>query len=169
MHELSSAHSFRGIAVELDDWKKLFGKNQNDPALKSALAAAGVKRIPKLDEDDTDVRFPIKGTGLEVIMTDEAFLKDLDQEVGEGPLILSGVIAKCGKSHGRDMYAGALPNGITPAMSREDVRSVLGGPTSKDDELFVDIWAKKQLETVVRYSRDGKSISTFALMLPGAE
>lgn len=156
--------------MDLDDWKRLFGKSQDDPAVKAALTAAGLKRIPKLEEDDTDVRCPLKGTGLELVMTDEAFLKDLsDQEIGEGPLIVSGVLAKCSKSHGRDLYLGKLPNGLSSDMSREDVRKVLGRPTSMDEDLFVDVWTGKQLEIVVRYTRSGESISTFALMLPGAE
>jgi len=156
--------------MDLETWKALFGKSQDDPAVKAALLAAGVKKIPKLDDDDTDVRFELKGQGLELVMTDEAYLKQLDdQDVGEGPLIVSGVLAKCDKSHGHDLYTGKLPNGISASTSRDAVRKVLGKPTSKDDDARVDIWAKKQIETVVRYTRDAAGISTFALMLPGAE
>ena len=95
-------------------WTKLLGRTQEDPDLKAALAAAGVKKIPKLDEGDTFVQVELKGHGLELILTDEASLKELDdQDLGEGPLIVTGVLAKLAKSHGRDLYSGALPSGIT--------------------------------------------------------
>lgn len=155
--------------MDLEHWKPLLGKPQTDLTLKAALADAGVKRIPKLAEDDTDVRFPLKGTGLELVMTDEAYLKGLDEELGKRPLILSGVLAKCGKSHGKDLYTGSLSDGMNAAMSRDAVRKVMGRPSSKDDDIPVDIWEKKNLEFVVRYASDGQSISTFAIMLPGAE
>ena len=156
--------------MDFETWKQLFGKSQDDSAVKSALAAVGVKKIPKLDEDDTDVRLELKGYGIELIMTDEAFLKELtDQDIGEGPLILSGVLAKLGKSHGRDLYVGKLPYGVLADMSQEVVRKLIGSPSSKDDEFLVDVWQREGIQIVIGYSRDRLSISTFALMLPGAE
>src|SRR5689334_18496053 len=112
--------------MDFETWTKFLGKTQDDPDLKAALAAAGVKKIPKLDDDETFIQIELKGQGLELVLTDEASLKDLeDQDLGEGPLILSGVLAKLGKSHGRDLYGGVLPSGITPAMSQADMRRLL--------------------------------------------
>lgn len=155
--------------MDLEAWKKLFGKTQDDPAVKSALTAAGVKKVPKLDEDDTDVRFDLKGQGLWILMTDEAFLKELDdQDIGEGPLILTGVTAYLDKSASKDLYNGALPYKIEAGMSRDAVRKTLGRPKGGSDESLSDVWSKSGIEVVANYSKDLK-LSTFGLMLPGAE
>jgi hypothetical protein len=155
--------------MDLETWTKLFGKTQDDPAVKAALGTAGVKKVPKLDEDDTRVKIPLKGHGLEVMLTDEAFLKELeDQDLGEGPLIVSGVFVRC---HGRDCYAGKLPHGLACEMSQGAVRKLLGPPNEKDDDIPVDIWKlkKPKLELVINYAPEGKSIANLSLMLPGAE
>jgi hypothetical protein len=157
--------------MDLETWIRLFGKTQDAPVVKAALAAAGVKRVPRLEEDDTLVQIELKGHGLEVMLTDEAALKGLaDQDIGEGPLVLSGVVAKCSKAHhGRDLYVGTLPYGVSADMSQDAVRKLLGRPDSNDDDIPVDIWQRDRLELVINYTSGGKSIATFALMLPGAE
>ena len=155
--------------MDLEAWKKLFGKTQDDPAVKAALSAAGIKKVPKVDEDDTDVRFDLKGQGLWILMTDESFLKSLDdQDIGEGPLILSGVTAYLDKSVSRDLYKGTLPYKVTANMNRDAVRKILGRPTSGSDESLSDVWSKSGIEIVANYSKDLK-LTTFGLMLPGAE
>jgi len=153
--------------MDFETWTKFLGKTQDDPDLKAALSAAGVKKIPKLDDDETFVQIELKGQGLELILTDEASLKNLqDQDLGEGPLIVSGVLAKLGKSQGRDLYAGVLPSGITAAMSQGDMRKLLGTPTESDTD--VDIWKKDGLEVSVDYTKDGASLTALSLMLPNA-
>src|SRR5256885_2190826 len=78
--------------MDMETWRKLLGKSQDDPAFKAELAAAGVRKIPKLDKGDFEVIFDLKGHGLWLEMTDEAYLKKLDdQDIGEGPLILTVV------------------------------------------------------------------------------
>ena len=156
--------------MDFETWFRFLGKSQDDPAFKAALATAGIKKNPKLDDDDTSVQIELKGHGLELILTDEAFLKELkDQDLGEGPLIMSGVLAKLGKSHGRDLYAGKLPFGIAADMSQEAVRKILGRPDSTGDRFLVDIWKRDKTEIVARYPKDGKSLSALAVMLPNAE
>jgi hypothetical protein len=153
--------------MDFEAWTKFLGKTQDDPDLKAALAAAGVKKVPKLDPDETFVQIELKGAGLELVLTDEAILKELeDQDLGEGPLIVSGVLAKLGKSHGRDLYTGALPSGITPAMSQADMRKLLGNPSESDVD--VDIWKKDGVEVSVDYAKGGGSLSALSLMLPNA-
>jgi hypothetical protein len=153
--------------MDFETWTKFLGKTQDDPDLKAALLAAGVKKIPKLDDDETFVQIELKGHGLELILTDEASLRNLqDQDLGEGPLIVSGVLAKLGKSQGRDLYTGVLPSGITAAMSQTDMRRLLGNPTESDTD--VDIWKKDGLEVSVDYTKDGASLTALSLMLPNA-
>jgi len=153
--------------MDFEAWTKFLGTTQDDAGLKAALAAAGVKRIPKLGDDETFVQIELKGMGLELILTDEASLKELeDQDLGEGPLILSGVLAKLGKTHGRDLYAGVLPSGIHAAMSQADMRKLLGNPSESDVD--VDIWKKDGVEVSVDYTKGGSSLSALSLMLPNA-
>jgi hypothetical protein len=156
--------------MDFEAWMLFFGTSQDDPQLKVAMAAAGVKRVPKLDDEETSVQFELKGHGLELVMTDEATLKKLeDQDVGEGPLIMSGVVAKLGKSHGRDSYVGKLPFGVAADMSQDAVRKLLGKPTSTGERHPVDIWTRKEHEIVARYSKDCQSLTTLSVTLPGVE
>lgn len=153
--------------MDFEAWTKFLGKTQDDADLKTALAAAGIKKLPKRDPDETFIQVELKGQGLELILTDEAALKELDdQDLGEGPLIVSGVLAKLGKSHGRDLYTGVLPSGITVAMSQSDMHKLLGKPSESDVD--VDIWKKDGVEVSVDYSKGGASLSALSLMLPNA-
>lgn len=155
--------------MDMETWRKLFGKSQDDPAVKAALATAGVKKIPKLDDDDTDVRFNLKGHGLWLMMTDESILKDLDdQDIGEGPLILSGVGAYLDKSESRDLYNGKLPYKIAADMTQATVRKTLGRPTRSDNEARFDLWSRDGVE-IIAYYTGGEKLATFTLMLSGAE
>lgn len=156
--------------MDFEAWTQFFGTSQDDPQLKGALASAGVKKLPKLDKGQTSVQFELKGLGLELIMTDEASLKELkDQDVGEGPLIMSGVLAKLGKSHGRDAYMGKLPFGIAPNMSQDAVRRLLGTPTSTVVRHPVDVWTSKLNEIVANYPKDCQSLTSLTVTLPGIE
>lgn len=156
--------------MDFEAWMKFFGTSQDAPQLKAALATARVKKVPKLNDEETSIQFELKGHGLELVMTDESTLKKLkDQDVGEGPLIMSGVVAKLGKSHGRDAYMGKLPFGVAADMSQDVVRNLLGKPTSTGERHPVDIWTRRENEIVVRYPKDCQSITHLSVTLPGVE
>jgi hypothetical protein len=155
--------------MDMEYWKTLLGKSQDDAAVKAALAAAGVKKVPLLDDDDTDVRFNLKGHGMWLLMTDEAYLKDLDdQDVGEGPLILSGVTANLDVSASRDLYKGAVPFKLAGGMTQVEVRKVLGKPSETNSESFFDAWKRDGFDLVASYTKDFK-LAAIGVMLPGAE
>ncbi|MFM0521679.1 MULTISPECIES: hypothetical protein [Caballeronia] len=155
--------------MDFEAWMDFFGTSQDDLSLNAALAAAGVRKVPKLDEESTSVQFALKGHGLELIMTDEATLKALDdQDVGEGPLILSGVLAKFGASE-RDPYRGSLPFGIAADMSQDSLRKLLGKPTETETKPPSDVWIGKQREISVRYAKDCQSLTRLSVRLPGVE
>jgi hypothetical protein len=142
---------------DMGTWTKLLGKSQDDTALKAALAAAGVKKIPKLGRDEFRVFADLKGHGMSIEMTDEAVLKDLtDQDRGEGPLILTGVDAFIERKKNRDVYKGKLPYNLAPDMTRADVRKVLGSPKVSDDQVPYDLWLRDKFEVTVGYTKDLK-------------
>ena len=141
--------------MDIDTWRKLLGKSQDDKSVKAALAAAGVKKSPKLDKDDVSVIVDLKGHGMWLKMIDEAFLKKLDdQDIGEGPLILTGVGAYLKRRKNRDLYKGTLPYKLSAGMIRADVRRTLGPPTSSDDEFLFDTWLRDALEVIAGYTED---------------
>jgi hypothetical protein len=143
--------------MDMTTWIKLLGKSQDDAAIKSALAAAGVKKIPKLDRDDYSVIFDLKGHGMSLEMTDEAHLKDLDdQDVGEGPLILTGVDAYLERRNSRDLYKGTLPYNLAAGMTRADLREMFGPPDDSDDQVPFDSWLRDGLEVIVGYTKELK-------------
>ena len=156
--------------MDFEAWMQLFGTSQDDPKLKAALLAAGVKKVPKLDEEEMSVQFELRGQGLELIMTDEAILKKLkNQDVGEGPLIMSGVLGKLGKKYGRDIYLGELPLGLAADMSQDAVRKLLGKPTTTDTEPDIDIWIGKRSKVAISYSKGCTSIVAMSVKMPNVE
>ena len=155
--------------MDIEMWMKLLGKSQDDPAVKMALAAAGLKKIPKLRPNRTDIRPDLKGHGLWLIMTDEAYLKQLDdQDIGEGPLILSGVTAYLDESASNDLYKGELPYKVASDMTKADLRKKLGPPVKSDDELRVYVWSQGGLKVFAHCTKEGK-LESFGVMLPRAE
>jgi hypothetical protein len=155
--------------MDFDAWMHFFGTSQDDPQLKAALAAAGIKKVPKRrNSSDMSIQFELKGHGLEIIMTDESVLKDLDdQDLGEGPLIMSGVFAKVSKAFGRDVYAGKLPLGLARDMSQAAIRKILGKPTLSETDM--DIWENKKREIAIHYEDGTQSLYTVTVTLPGVE
>jgi hypothetical protein len=90
-------------------------------------------------------------------MFDEAYLKKLDdQDIGEGPLILTAVDAYVQRKTNRDLYKGKLPYNLAADMTRDAVRKVLGTPKVIDDQTPADLWSRDKLEIMVRYSQDLK-------------
>ncbi len=157
--------------MDIEAWTTYFDKSENDPAVKAALAAAGVKKKPKLNKGRTFVQFDLEGHGLALRMTDEAYLKRLDDlDIGEGPLILSGVLAYLDSSVSDDLYKGKLPYKLAPGMTRAAVRKILGPPTrstDEDDPPILDAWLRNGLEASAVYSEELK-LTMFDLSLPGA-
>lgn len=141
--------------MDMDTWIKLLGRTQDDPELKAALTAAGVKKVPKLPKDDYSVIFDLKGHGISLEMTDEAEAKDLDdQDIGEGPLILTGVDAYIVRRNSRDLYTGKLPYKIHATMTRADLRKLFGTPDESDEQVPYDSWLRDRLELIVGYTKD---------------
>lgn len=138
-------------------WIGLLGMSQDDAALKSALAAAGVAKVPKLGRDDFSVIFDLKGHGMSLQMTDEAYLRRVkNQDIGEGPLILSVVDAYLERRKSRDLYKGDLPFGLAAGMTRTDVKKVLGSPTTSYEDVPADIWNRDGFEVTVGFTKELK-------------
>ena len=155
--------------MDIETWIKLLGKSQDDPNVKAALTAAGVKKIPKLDKDDFSVIFDLKGHGLWLEMTDEAYLKKLeDQDIGEGPLILTSVEALLDHRKIRDLYKGTLPYKLVPGMTQDELRKLLGSPASIIDDIPADIWLREGLEVNVNYTK-GLILERLSVSLPEAD
>ena len=139
--------------MDMETWKKLLGKSQDDPAVKAALASAGLKKGPKLPKDDVTVIVDLKGHGMWLEMVDETWLKKLaDQDIGEGPLILTNVGAYLKRRKSRDLYKGTLPYKLAADMTQADVRKTLGAPTSTGDDF--DRWLWDGVEVTVGYGED---------------
>ena len=153
--------------MDIETWKRLLGKSQDDAKVKAAFGAAGVKKTPKLEKDRFDAVVDLKGHGIWLVMTDEAHFHQLkDQDIGEGPLILTQVGAYVVRKNSRDLYKGTLPYNIRANMTRADVRKTLGAPVSSDDELPYDSWSRDGLELIARYTRGELNLQHVSLELP---
>ena len=113
------------------------------------------RKSPKRDKDDFSVIFELKGHYLWLEMTDEAFQERLkDQDIGEGPLILTSVEAVLSHRKTKGGYQGSLPLGLAAGMTRDDVRQMLGKPSSVVDDGPADIWLRDGLKVDVTYTQD---------------
>ena len=157
--------------MDFEAWMQLFGTSQDDPALQAAIVAHGAKKIPRRLRDEFSVQFMLRGTGLELVLTDEAELRKTDdQDVGEGPMRLSGVLAKMHPSQGRDLYQGVLPCGLRAGMSRQAVREQLGAPTEAvRTSPPMDRWESTQGVVTISYTKDSDAIATVFARLPNLE
>lgn len=154
--------------MSMGTWIELLGKSQDEPQVQAALAAAGVKKIPKRDKDGFRVIFELKGHHLWLVMTDEAYQNRLkDQDIGEGPLLLTSVEAVLSHRKAKGGYQGSLPLGLTAGMTQDDVRTVLGKPSTVVDDGPADIWLRDDLKLQVTYTQELK-LQTLALSLPRA-
>jgi hypothetical protein len=143
--------------MSIDTWIKLLGKNQHDSTLKKALVSAGVKKIPKLDRDNSAVLFDIKGHGLSVEMVDEAYLKDLaGKEKGDCPLILSGVCAYLVRKKNNDLYKGKLPYDLSNHLTQDQVREIFGPSQMEITDVPADIWLHNGLVVTVGFTKELK-------------
>jgi hypothetical protein len=141
--------------MDMGTWIDLLGKSQDDSAVKAALAAAGVKKVPKLPKDDLSVIFDLKGHGLALEMSDEAWLKRLkDQDIGEGPLILTSVDAYFVRKKSKDVYKGALPYKLAADVTKAELRKKFGRPARTGDDIPYDIWVRDGLEVTAGYTDD---------------
>lgn len=155
--------------MDMETWIELLGKSQDDPAVKAALATAGVKKIPKLRKDEFTVIFDLKGHGMSLIMTDEAWLKSLeDQDIGEGPLILTSVAAYFVRRKSKDLYKGALPYKLAASVTQADLRKKFGPPAETGTDIPYDIWLRGGLEVTAGYTNDLK-LEHFQLKVPRSE
>ena len=99
--------------------------------------------------------FDLKGHGMSLEMTDEAYFRRLDdQDIGEGPLILTAVDAYVERRKSQDLYKGKFPYKLTASMTREAIRKVLGLPTTTDEDVPADIWMRDGLRVVAGYTKD---------------
>jgi hypothetical protein len=150
----------------METWIKLLGMSQDSAAVKAALTSAGVKKIPKLDRDDFSVIFDLKGHGMTLEMTDEAYLRRLkDQDIGEGALILTAVDAYLERRKSRDLYTGELPYGLSANMTRAEVQDVLGSPVRSHEDIPADIWTRDGLEVTAGFTKELK-LAHLALEVP---
>lgn len=154
--------------MSMGTWIELLGKSQDDPQVQAALAAAGVKKIPKRDKDGLRVIFELKGHHLWLVMTDEAYQKRLkDQDIGEGPLILTSVGAILNPDKPKGGYQGSFALGLVAGMTQDAVRRVLAKPSTVVDDVPADIWLRDGLKWNVTYTR-ALQFKSLTLSLPRA-
>jgi|EndMetStandDraft_4_1072995.scaffolds.fasta_scaffold358028_2 hypothetical protein len=143
--------------MDLRTWTQLLGKSQDDAAVKAALEEAGIKKAPKLAKDNVSLIVDLKGYGMWLKLIDEAFFKKLeDQDIGEGPLILTSVGAYIERKKNKDLYKGQLPDKLTPGMTRDNVWKAIGKPSSSDESIPFDSWSSDGLQFGVGYNGELK-------------
>lgn len=143
-------------------WFDMFGRSADDPAVRSALAKAGVTKAIEIARDELGVSADIPGTGLTIGFRDESILRP---NLGiEGRPILYSILMLL-KHPKKPTYAGDLPERIGRDSSRDQLRSIFGSPTESDEDMGWDAWATSGVRTTVTYASDFGSVSRVAVRL----
>jgi len=143
------------MGMSMSTWIDLLGKSQDDPHVQAALAAAGVKKVPK--PSGGSAIFELKGHHLWLVMT-KAFHS-------KRPMTLTSVEAVLSHRKKPGGYLGPLPLGLAANMSQDAIRRVLGTPLTIVDDVPADIWLRDGIEVNVTYTQD-LILQTLALTLP---
>ena len=140
--------------MDMQAWIKLLGATGDDPALKAALAAAGVKKVPKLGREGVNKYIELKGHGLYVQLSDEALLKRLkDQPIGKR-VVLVAVDALIDTPKARSLYEGRLPYKLAAGMTCARVQKLLGAPDDGAEDIPYDAWHKGRRTVTIGFTRE---------------
>lgn len=155
--------------MTMSDWIDFIGTSQDDPEFQAAIAAANVKKIPKLKRDELEVYVQLKGHGLALSLMDEAYLRGLaNQDIGEGPLIVRGVYAMIKSRKSNDLYCASLPYKLASQMTRAEAAMVLGKPDASDEDIPADFWTVGNLQLVVGFAKELKISHVNVELTPSA-
>lgn len=125
--------------MEMDRWVELLGLGLDDPKLKAALNAAGVKKPPKIGRADYNAFVELKGLSLEFVLKGKA-------------IVLIGVNAVIESAKNRNLYKGVLPYELRADMTRAELRKKFGKRHDSDDEVPFDSWLRDGREVIVGYT-----------------
>lgn len=148
-------------------WVNFFGKNSDDKEIIDSLAELGINKKIKIEKDHTKVKIDIQNEGIILVFIDEASLYKLHKVIGEAAPILSGIILILNKPKIKNFYRDILPYGLKQTDSQADLEKSLGTPKEIDDEFYLERWQIDNLELVVKYEEDFKSLSSVMIGLPG--
>lgn len=157
---------------EYKAWVDLFGKPADDPEVQHALAQVGITQKIKVGRTDSDERFDIKATGMNIVFANSSFLySGKKAPFKPNTPILSGVLMILRPSKlNKCIYTGALPYNLKLEDSQTVLRKRFGKPIKSNEKFYWDRWKLKTegFELYVSYTEDFQSISRIRIDLPGS-
>lgn len=132
-------------------WFALLGHLDSEPAVVAALAAAGVKRVPKVRDGVSSI-FELKRHAL--------WLEFHRAGRRATPLVLMSVQATL-----TDGYDGELPFGLAANLNQAQVRTLLGAPSTIIDDVPADLWLRDGIEWNLTFTSDRKLATVAATLL----
>jgi hypothetical protein len=155
--------------MDYKTWVKLFGKSADDPAVRQALAKAGITSRIKMARDELSAREDIDGEGTTIIFTDDTILRPDDAGAVVGRPIVSSVLMILDARNKKDLYKGPLPHKLKQNESRDGLRKRFGTPSQINDTFRADAWEIDGLTVGVGYSKDLMSLTEVSLSLPNSQ
>lgn len=150
----------------------LLGSRAGEPGVEALFRQLGVKERPKLAKGEFDAHVEAMTKGVSLIFEDEAYLKDEDRPIGQGPLVLVGAFFYSEGHEGFTEFQGELPGNITFSDSGEDVLAKLGEPEWKEESKGMVIREGRPLgehALVVEYARATGMVSLVTCELAEGE
>lgn len=141
-------------------WLDLLGRNTEDSTLRDALAKAGVKKIPKIKRDETDVRIEL-GKSLMLIISSGEIFSDFVDDGGDGVNVLTGVFF-------RPDPKTPLPNDIQVSDTQKKLRARFGEPI-EGDRYRADAWLIDGRTLWVDYDKSFEKVVSVGIMIPEPE
>lgn len=155
------------VVMDYKQWVDLFGYTTDDKNLQEAIAKAGIKTIPQIERDETDVREDIVGEGITLVFIDATLLDK--QALVEGPAVLAEVIMILQHPIMKDVYKGPLPFNLQHGNSQASLRKCFGKPIEYNEDFRWDRWKIDDLILTVNYSKDLGSLNRLCVGLPRDE
>jgi hypothetical protein len=150
----------KGSCMKLHDCLNYVGLPSTDSSIKDLLLQLGCKKEPKCKKDDPDFFWSSEQYCVELLFTDEDYLKNNDEptKYGLAPLILSAIhIYLIGNSENYPNNFVELPVGLDFGESREVVLKTLG-PSKKSFEsngkVRNDQWIFDDCRLLAAYDQD---------------
>lgn len=153
--------------MDYKQWVDLFGYTTNDRSLQEAIAKVGIKAIPQIEKDETDVREDIDGEGITLVFIDATLLDK--KALVEEPAVLAGIIIFLQHPIMKDLYKGPLPFHLQKNDSQISLRKRFGNPSECNEDFRWDRWKIDNLILTVDYSKNLGSLSRVGVGLPTDE
>jgi hypothetical protein len=114
--------------MEFFDYVKFLGMYWGEQGLQPLVEALSISKPPKIPKAERDAYLLLKKMGVELIFTDERFVKIPDKVFPEGAMVLCNATFYLTNRDGYKPYAGKLPKSMKLEETKTEMLKAFGIP-----------------------------------------